>query len=91
MAVKMKWYTNKNKDYYLSVKDINNTSIKELNPFFLRTYELTSKVEDIIKESLFMVLDKINLLHLKDTIYTVVKEILSVAAEPFILSLLCIY
>lgn len=74
--MKLKWYTNKSKDYFINIKDIKTSTLETINPLFIKIYELSDHIEHIIKESIFTFLGRLDRLYLKDTIYTLVKETL---------------
>lgn len=70
----IKWYTNNNKDYFVNVKNIGTSTIEELNPFYLKFYELSDRIESLIKEAVFTILKRLERFFLKDSIYSVIKE-----------------
>ncbi len=70
----LQWYTNKEKDYFINVKNIAQASIEEMNPIYIKLYEMSDAMENLIKESLFTLLKHLSRLYLKDTIYTLIKE-----------------
>ncbi len=77
MKVKLKWFTNKDKDYYLNVKNVRDSEFDQINPFFIRFYYLNEEILNLIKEALFIFLSHIDRLELKETLYNVIKEVVS--------------
>lgn len=73
---KLKFYYNRKEGYYINVKNINTASVENLNPLFLKFYELSDNIENLIKEMVFTVLKHLDRLYLKDTIYTLMKEMI---------------
>jgi HD-like signal output (HDOD) protein len=77
MKVKLKWYANKNQDFFINVKDIQDSDFDQINPFFIKFFYLNDEVLNLIKEALFIFLNHIDRLELKETLYNVIREILS--------------
>ncbi len=74
--MKLKWYSNKNQDFFINIKNLSSANIESINPLFIKIYDLSDKVESLIKESIFRFLQLLDRMYLKDTVYSVVKETL---------------
>ncbi len=72
--MEIKWYTNSNKDYFVNVKNIGTSTIEELNPFYLKFFELSDRIESLIKEAVFTLLKRLERFFLKDSVYSIIKE-----------------
>lgn len=70
----VKWYSNKSRDFYINIQNIKTATIDEFNPFYLKIYDLSDKVENLIKTAIFNILKHLDRLYLKDSIYTIIKE-----------------
>lgn len=71
---KLKWYSGKNKEFFINVKSIKSATINDINPLYIKFFDVSDKIQTVIKESLFQFLKVIDRLYLKETIYTLIKE-----------------
>ncbi len=70
----LKWYSNKNRDFFINIKNLTISNIDDINPLYIKIFDLSEKNETLIKEALYRFLKLLDRMYLKNTIYTIIKE-----------------